>query len=79
MPVHDDSAPHGEPTYIELDADIYEYVAKRAAQTGRTVGAQLLYELKARFGLIPLDPGDHDARMARQVLGRSVRKRPLFG
>jgi negative regulator of replication initiation len=64
---------------VEIDQEVYEYIAPRAERSGRTVAAQLVYELQVNRGLAPPDPGDDEARERGRLFKRIFSKRPLLG
>ncbi len=64
---------------VYLDQDSYDYVAERAERAGRSVGDQLVYELKVNRGLCTADPHDEEARQRGQIMRRIFSHRPLRG
>jgi hypothetical protein len=46
---------------VELSQDIMTHYARRAEAAGRTLQAQLCYELAVYHGLLVRDPGDIEA------------------
>lgn len=63
----------------EIDADLYEKLEEKASLSGRTVSAQLVYELKVNRGLVNADPHDEEARLRGQVFRRIHARQPLHG
>jgi hypothetical protein len=55
---------------VWLDEDTLAYYARRAETAGRTLEAQIVYELQVNHELIVPDPGDVEATQRGQVFRR---------
>lgn len=69
----------GESVEAELDQESYEHFADRAERAGRTLEAQIIYELQVNRGLHLPDPGDDEAGDRRRLFQRMFTQRPLKG
>lgn len=78
-PDADERADGAAPMQLDLDEDTVAHYEARAHAAGRTLEAQLLYELKVNRGLCPPDPGDEEARERRRVFRRIFSQSPLMG
>jgi len=73
MADHDSRRPDEKPFRIVdvwLDEETWAYYAARAQASGRTLEAQIVYELQVNHELAVPDPGDVDATQRGQVFRR---------
>jgi hypothetical protein len=68
-----------EQVTVTLDAETLAHYETRAQASGRTVEAQIRYELEVNHGLCPPDPGDVEATQRGQIFRRIFAKTPLNG
>jgi hypothetical protein len=86
MSLDHDASKHDYQTYegdealnVTLNAETVAHLETRALAAGRTLNAQLCYELAVNHGLCPPDPGDVEATQRGQIFRRIFKGRPLNG
>lgn len=86
MSLDHDANQHDYPTYegdealsVTLSEETVAHLEARALAAGRTLNAQMCYELAVNHGLRPPDPGDVEATERGQIFRRIFTRRPLNG
>jgi hypothetical protein len=64
---------------VWLDEDTLAHYQARAQASGRTLEAQLVYELMVNHGFTVPDPGDLEATQRGQIFRRIFGYKPLNG
>jgi hypothetical protein len=65
--------------WATLDEETVAHYETRAHAAGRTLNAQLCYELEVNHGLCPPDPGDLEATHRGEIYRRMFTGHPLNG
>ncbi|MCI0426910.1 MAG: hypothetical protein L0Z46_02695 [Nitrospiraceae bacterium] len=65
--------------HVDLDEETVAHYERRSEAAGRTLEAQLLYELEVNHGLALPDPGDVEATQRGQIFRRISTRRILQG